>query len=258
MRVRIEQNLLKVLFFRPNLITSIKVFLPNIISIENIPRFFQNKVFFNYLAKNSIKIENNEEKEETEKDDEVEEEGTKQEMHFKQIIEKDDLGLLQQEFENDKNIILHDSFFEVEKVNIPIIHYCIMKKAMKCFKFLILNGSDSSQTLSHKLNHEYEWDCISIAVCFGEWEMMKILEERGINKLNNPNVWEAAALTHRNKLLKQLISNKDQINNFEECLIKGMEGTIKGNNLKGFILLISKGANINAKNIIYQITINHF
>ena len=138
MRVRIEQNLLKALFFRPNLITSIKVFLPNIISIENIPRFFQNKVFFNYLAKNSIKIENNDEKEETKKDDEVVKEGTKQEMHFKQIIEKDDLELLQQEFENDKNIILHDSFFEVEKMKIPILHYCIMKKAMKCFKFLIL------------------------------------------------------------------------------------------------------------------------
>ena len=32
----------------------------------------------------------------------------------------------------------------------------------------------------------------------------------------------------------------------------------KGNNLKETIILISKGADINAKNIIYQITINHF
>ena len=62
-----------------------------------------------------MKSENNKEKEETE-----------QEMHFKQIIEKDDLELLQQEFENDKNIILHDSFFEVEKMNIPILHYCVI------------------------------------------------------------------------------------------------------------------------------------
>ena len=127
MRVRIEQNLLKVLFYRPNLITSINIFLPNIIYIENIPRFFQNNVFFNYLAENNIKIENNEEKEETEKDDEVEEEGTKQEMYFKQIIDKDELELLQQEFENDKNIILNDSFFEEDqflynsKVHLKII-----------------------------------------------------------------------------------------------------------------------------------------
>ena len=248
MRVRIEQNLLKALFFRPNLITSIKVFLPNIISIENISPFFQNKVFFNYLAENNIKIENNEEKEETEKDDEVVKEGTKQEMHFKQIIEKDELEFLQQEFENDKNIILHDSFFEIEKVNIPILYYCIMKKAMKCFKFLILNGANPSQTLSHEWKQEYEWDCISIAVCFGEWEMMKILEERGIDKLNNPNVWESATLTHRNKFLKLLISKQDEISNFEECLIEGMKGAIKGNNLKGSIMLILNGVDINAKN----------
>ena len=93
---------------------------------------------------------------------------------------------------------------------------------------------------------------MTIAICFGEWEMMKILEERGINKLNNPNVWEAAALTHRNNLLKLFISNKDQINNLDECLQKGLEGPIKGNNLKGIIFLISKGADINAKDFIYQ------
>ena len=34
---------------------------------------------------------------------------------------------------------------------------------------------------------------MTIVICFGEWEVMKILEERGINKLNNPNVCEAAA-----------------------------------------------------------------
>ena len=93
---------------------------------------------------------------------------------------------------------------------------------------------------------------MTIAICFGQWEMMKILEERGINKLNNPNVWEAAALTHRNNLLKLFISNKDQINNVYECLQKGLEGTVKGINLKGFKLFISKGADINAKDIIYQ------
>ena len=181
-----------------------------------------------------------------------------EEVHLKQIIEKDNLELLQHEFENNKNIILKDSFFEEDEMQIPILHYCVMKKAMKCFKFLILNGADPSQTLSDETENNYEWDCISIAVCFGEWEMMKILEERGIDKLNNPNVWEAAALTHRNKFLKLLISNNDQINNFEDCLNQGLLGATKGNNLKGVILLISKGADINAKDIIYHITINHF
>ena len=44
--------------------------MPNIISIENIPHFIQNNAFFNYLAKNSIKIENNEEEEENESEEE--------------------------------------------------------------------------------------------------------------------------------------------------------------------------------------------
>ena len=88
--------------------------------------------------------------------------------------------------------------------------------------------------------------------------MMKILEERGINKLNNPNVWQAAALSHRNKLLKQLISNKDKILNLKECLKKGISGSAKGNNLKGMILLILREADINAVDIIYQITKKSF
>ena len=119
MRVRIEQNLLKILFFRPELITTIKDFLSTVISIEDIPKFYQKKAFFNYLTKNSIniKITDNEKKE-----DKGEEE-TEREMNLNQIIEKDDLELLQQEFENVKNLILKDSFFEVEKMNIPILHY---------------------------------------------------------------------------------------------------------------------------------------
>ena len=99
-------------------------------------------------------------------------------------------------------------------------------------------------------NH-YEWDCMTISICFGEWEMMKILEERGMAKLNNPSVWEAAGLTHRNQLLKLFILHKDEIPNSKEWLQKGLEGVIKGNNLKGFKLLISNGADINAIDIIY-------
>ena len=165
------------------------------------------------------------------------------------------------------NKTLEDSFFEVSNMDIPILHYCIIKKAMKCFKFLLLNGADPSSKLKEhqqsfgfgfKSNptkqNKYEWDCMTIAICFGEWEIMKILEERGINKLNNPNVWEAAALTHRNNLLKLFISNKDQIGNYllEECLKKGIEGAVKGNNLRGSIILLLKGADINTKDIIYQ------
>ena len=138
MKVKIEKKLLKSLFFRPELITTITFFLPNIIPIENIPYFCQKKGFFNYLAKNSIKIESKEEKKETEQDVEAKEEENKDktelEMYLKQIIEEDNLELLQSEIDkgNNMNIILEDSFFEVERMKIPILHYCIIKKAIKC------------------------------------------------------------------------------------------------------------------------------
>ena len=38
MKIEIEQNLFKAMFFRPELNTAIKIFLPNIIPIENIPQ----------------------------------------------------------------------------------------------------------------------------------------------------------------------------------------------------------------------------
>ena len=265
MKFRILENFIKILFFRPELITNLKLFLPSNISIENIPKFYRNRRFLDIFKKNSIEIENEKEKGEEKSTannmqktaNEKEEEKIKYQNKIKEIIKEDNLEQLQKE--NNMNIILEDSFFEIENMNIPILHYCIIQKAMKCFKFLLLNGADPSKTLSYeegpswnkKQGNKYKWDCMTIAICFGEWEMMKILEERGINKLNNPNVWEAAALTHRNNLLKLFISNKDQINNFQECLNNGLLGASRGNNFKGIIVLLSKGADINAKGNIF-------
>ena len=253
MRLQIQQNFFNVLFFRPDLITTIRPFLPDIIHIDDIPKFYRNIDFFNILSKNSIKIVDEEKK--MDKKGKVDEKDEEQKC-IKKIIEEDNLELLQEETEKNKNIILEDSFFEYEEMKIPIVHYCVMKKAMKCFKFLILNGADPSQTLKNKKSwkHEYKWDCISIAICFGEWEMMRILEVRGIDKFNNPKAWKAAALTHRNHLLKQFIEMKEEIDHslLKKCLEKGLLEATKGNNLKATIILISNGADINAKYIIYQ------
>ena len=183
------------------------------------------------------------------------------ETYIKQIIEEDNFELIQAEAEKDMNIIVNEIFFEARQIDIPILYYCVMKKAIKCFKFLILNGANPSLELTYVSSNDigllikgekYEWDCITVAAYFGEIEVMRILEERGINKLNNPYVWEAIALSHRNQFLHLFISRKDQIPNFEECIQKGFKGSIKGINLKAFKLLISKGADINARGIIHQ------
>ena len=280
LKSKIEQNLLKILFFRRDLIEVLKPFLGDNILFDKLPKIYQKPDFLNYLTKNEIAITSNLEPKEEE------ESSNPNEEKIKRIIREDNLEEFQKETEQAFNLNVTETFFEDENMNIPILDYCVIKKALKCFKFFILIGADPTVKLSQiqstiqpkqqasnqrsRFGHfsfrrkqnqpnvqpkqHYEWDCISIAICFGEWEMVKILEERGIKKQNNTKVWEAAALTHRNNLLKLFISNKEEIDNslFEECLQKGLEGAIKGNNLKERIILISAGADINAKDIIYQ------
>jgi len=263
MRGEIQKSLIKTEFYRPELIRVLKNFLEKEDLKENIPGFCRTPIFLEYLRKNDIevdiKVEDEKEKEKEKdmknKDDAGNEENNSSKI--KKIIEEDNLELFQQETEKDKNIILEETFFEAKNMKIPIIHFCVMKKAMKCYKFLILNGADPSVKLceqsgtsngrtgrrfgrAQEPKHIYEWDCISVAIAFGEWEMMKILEERGIDKLNNPSVWEAAGLTHRNRLLKQFIEMKEEMDRttFADCLKKGIEGSVKGNNLKGLKLLM--------------------
>ena len=36
------------------------------------------------------------------------------------------------------------SFNEVKKMNIPIMNYCLIQKAKKCFKFLFINTKHNS------------------------------------------------------------------------------------------------------------------
>ena len=251
MKKEIERTLIKMVFFRRDLMKLIKPFLPSNISIKNIPPFCRKNQFITFLQQSDINVEKEEEENKNKEDHQI---------YIKQIIEEDKVELLQKETEkeNNMNIIIEDSFLELENMEIPILHYCIMKKAIKCFKFLILNGANPSLTLQYQLTideydeYKYEWDCMAVGAYFGEIEMMRILEERGINKLNNPNVWEAVTLSHRNQFLHLFISRKDEIPNFEECLRKGLKGSVKGNNLKAFKLLISKGADIDAKDIIHQ------
>ena len=138
MKKEIERTLIKMVFFRRDLIKLIKPFLPSNISIKNIPLFCRNQ-FITFLQQSDINVE----KEEKNKNEENEDD----QIYMKQIIEEDNVELLQKETEkeNNMNIIIEDSFLEIENMEIPILHYCIMKKAIKCFKFLILNCANPSE-----------------------------------------------------------------------------------------------------------------
>ena len=165
------------------------------------------------------------------------------------------------------------SFNEVKKMRIPIIIESIIHKAIKCFKYLLINGIEDPTNTMDEQNPKtirmswyntievkrYEWDCMATAIYYGEVEIMTILEEKGIEKGNKPSHIEAALLSYRNSIAKTIINNmkeEKKENEYDENILKiGLFASNKSNNIKGTEILISTGADINAKDIIYQIII---
>ena len=147
-------------------------------------------------------------------------------------------------------------FKEVEKMSIPIIQYCVMKNAMKCFKYLLVNGYDHPTKAMEEQNpntkdrywknqHRYEWDCMATTIYFGQIEMMTILEEKGIEKGKNAAHFEAAILSYRNEICKEMIEGLNE--NKENVFSRGLLTASKNNNIYGAEILIKNGVNINAK-----------
>ena len=84
-----------------------------------------------------------------------------------------------------------EPFREVSTMKIPLLQYCIMKNAIKCFKFLLINGyCDPNKTMkdhdthyiytsgSRKRIRRYKWNSLATAQYFGNKEIVKILETR--------------------------------------------------------------------------------
>ena len=152
-------------------------------------------------------------------------------------------------------------------MEIPLIQYCIMKNAIECFKYLLVNGyDDPNKTMeeqnpypeknfmhnSWKSQHQYEWDCMATAICFGNKEIIKILEEKGIEKGKRPSHIEAAILSYRNLIAKEIIEDLNENNKqIKKILNVSISTSAKNNNIKGVEFLMTKGADINAKDIIY-------
>ena len=87
-------------------------------------------------------------------------------------------------------------------MEIPLIQYCIIKRAIECFKYLLVNGyDDPNKTMVVQNDRQhcyniYKWDCMTLAIYFGNVEIIKILESRGIEKGRLPDHIEAALLSY--------------------------------------------------------------
>ena len=184
-------------------------------------------------------------------------------LPIENIIQGDKINELQK-FILDRNIktfnAITKSFLEVEKMKIPIIQYCIMKKAIECFKYLLVNGFDDPNNLMEEQNpfefydkksrqrkkfKRYEWGCMTTAIYFGNKVIIQILEDKGIEKVMNPRNIEAAILSYRNLTVEEIdeLNGKNII--IHNFLDLGLLTSGKSNNIKGTELLIRKGAHIN-------------
>ena len=109
----------------------------------------------------------------------------------------------------------------------------------------LVNNDKTNQRIKR-----YEWDCLAIGIYYGEVEIVKILEEKGIEKGKSSSHIEAAILSYRNKDVKEIITKMNERN--YHILKRGLRASAKNNNIKGAELLINKGANINEIDILYQ------
>ena len=112
------------------------------------------------------------------------------------------------------------SFLEIQEMRIPLLQYCIMKRAIECFKYLLINGYDDpnkTMEIQNNKQHCYKWDCMTLAIYFGNKEIIKILESRGIEKRRLPDHIEAAILSYRNESVKEyldeMIEKNEEIEN---------------------------------------------
>ena len=89
------------------------------------------------------------------------------------------------------------------------------------------------------------------AIYFGNKEIIKILEEKGIEKGKNATHIEAAILSYRNIIAKEIIEDLNEDNEQIQNILNLSITASAKNNIKGVEFLLTKGADINVKDIIY-------
>ena len=187
-----------------------------------------------------------------------------QDQTIEEIIKQDNLEKLQR-FILDHGIdsikTISKPFLDVKKMAIPIIIYCIIQKAIKCFKYLLINEiQDPSKTMEEEnpipgtrfweSEHRYEWDCMAIAIYYGDVEIMKILEDKGFEKGNKLSHIETAVLSFRKPLVKEIINKFEENDEIQNILLKGIFIAIMINNIRVFEFLYDKGKNLNIEIIV--------
>ena len=242
---------------------------------EELQKKNQLKEIESYCSQNRIKIK------------------IREKIKIEEIIEQDDIESLKI-FSNSNNLDFNQKIKKNNELfhyaRIPILLLCIEKSAMKCFKFVLINGADptlkSEKFKSKRKEYKPVWDAYGFAGARGNIHVIRILKENGIKPSNY--LLEGCSQFHQKQILELIINEESYLLNPEKdsYLFKSvMKKTIffenfefldlfilkrninsilinendqtslhyaaKKNRKKIGELLISKGADINARDIIY-------
>ena len=278
MELKIWSHLIQILSYRNDLINQTKSFFENLnnrsindekyipylnsISDDDLELLYNNQIIPE--AKYTLLVKNKK----------VPSQSIHHDQAIEEIIQEDNLEemkkLIREKDINEIGYIIK-SFREVKTMKIPIIIDCIIQKAVLCFKYLLINEiEDPLETMNEQNSdpdnnkHRYEWDCMTVAIFFGKVEFIKILEEYGIT-ISTPQHLEAATLSYRNRIVKDIIygalkQNQEQNNDnlVDSLVLTGFYTSTRNNNIREVEWFIRKGANINGKDIIYQIIVIFF
>ena len=205
---------------------------------------------------------------------------------IEEIIDKDDIESFKI-ISNSNNFNFNQTITKNNELyhyfQIPILLYCIEKNAIKCFKFALINGADPTLksnpiTIKYgKINYEQTWDAYGFAGATGNIQIIRLLEDKGFEP--NECLMEGCSQFHQEAILNWIQKEQSHLlstsikniifyENFEALNLftfkdnkidislnkKGQKplhwATIRNSKEIGEIL-ISKGANINTKDIIY-------
>ena len=177
----------------------------------------------------------------------------REKSQLEKAIEEDDvetLRLLSNQTNFDLNHRIKKENQLYEYTEIPIILFCIEKHAMKCFKFLLINGANPLETIIDF--PQYSWKCnkeingMTFGAITGNLQIIQMIEEKG-GKIDKNCIYGAVKF-HQNHILKWILQqNQKQIE-----LIVGLCSSAKYDNWEGVTTLLEFGVDINAIDILFS------
>ena len=177
---------------------------------------------------------------------------TRKKEEIEEIIDNDDIERLRTLPDFDVNLRITKENLLFYYSTIPILSYCIEKNAIKCFKYLLINGADPLQksqvpyfsyddvyAMMQVLKDDVEdiWDAYGFAGATGNSTIIKLLYDK-IGKFSNDLIMGCTKF-HKNNILSWVLKEDPSIASY------GLINSIKYENIQAIKTLLDYSNNSN-------------